>query len=133
MSWDVVVFNLKRRVSSVDEIDDGVLVEIGTYANFEAILKRRFPMLANEVGWLKVDFGEYSLETSLGELDETFSNTIFHLHGENAVYELIELCKANGWQAFDTGLGHMLDLDHPERNGYMEHRRYVEQIMSKRP
>ena len=133
MSWDVVVFNLKRKVESVEDIDESVLVEIGTYADFEAILKRRFPTLANEDGWLKADLGECSLETSLGEANETFSNTIIHLYGENAVYELIELCKANGWQVFDTALGQMLDLDHPEKNGYMEHRRYVEQIINKRP
>lgn len=133
MSWDVVVFNLKRKVANVEEIDESVLLEIGTYANFEATLKRRFPALANHKGWLKADFGNCSLETSLGEPNGTFSNTIFHLHGENAIHELIELCKANGWQAFDTALGQMLDLDHPERNGYQDHRRYVEQIMNKRP
>ncbi|MCO5273857.1 MAG: hypothetical protein M9900_02930 [Flavobacteriales bacterium] len=132
MSWDVVVFNLKRKVASVEEIDESVLAEIGTYADFEAMLKRRFPMLTNEDGWLKADLDVCCLETGLGELHETFSNTIFHLYGENAVYELIELCKANNWQAFDTALGQMLDLDHPEQNGYKEHRHYVEQIMNKR-
>ncbi len=132
MSWDVVIFNLKRKVANLEEIDESVLVDIGTYADFEALLRRWFPMLANEHGWLKVDLQGSSLETGLGELHETFSNTIFHLYGENAVYELIELCKANNWQAFDTALGQMLDLDRPEKNGYKEHRRYVEQIMNRR-
>lgn len=133
MSWDVVVFNFKRKVARVEEIDESVLAEIGTYADFEAMLKRRFPMLTNEDGCLKADMDGCSLETSLGEANEPFSNTIFHLYGENAVYELIELCKANNWQAFDTALGQMLDLDYPEKNGYKEHRRYLEQIMNRRP
>lgn len=133
MSWDVVVFNLKRKVDTVEEIDESVLVDIGTYADFEAILKRRFPMLTNKEGWLRADLDTCSLETSLGELNETFSNTTFHLHGEHAVYELIELCKAHGWQAFDTALGQMLDLEHPETNGYTEHRRNVDHIMNERP
>lgn len=131
MSWDVVVFNLKHKVSSVEEIDERVLVDIGTYAEFEAILRERFPTLTNTDGWIRIDLEGCSLETSLGDADERFSNTIFHLYGEGAVYELIELCKAQGWQAFDTGLGQMMDLDHPERNGYQHHQRYLEQILKK--
>ena len=132
MSWDVVVFNLKRKVASVEEIDESVLVDIGTYANFEDLLKRRYPNLINDEGWLKINAHDLCLETSLGKSSDVFSNTIFHLSGENAVYELLELCKANGWQAFDTALGQMLDFEHPERNGYENHRRYVEQSMNKR-
>jgi hypothetical protein len=132
MSWDFVVFNLKRKVASVEEIDESILVDIGTYADFESLLKRRFLMLLNEDGWLRIDLGECSLETCLGDANERFSNTIFHLIGENAIYELIELCRTNGWQAFDTALSQMLDLDHPERNGYKEQRRYVEHIVKNR-
>ncbi|MGB3526064.1 MAG: hypothetical protein WBB32_08880 [Flavobacteriales bacterium] len=40
MSWDVVVFNLKRKIASVDEIDESVLVDIGTYAEFETLLRQ---------------------------------------------------------------------------------------------
>jgi hypothetical protein len=132
MSWDAVIFNLKRKVVSVEEIDESILVDIGSYADFEALLKRRFPMLLNKDGWLWIDMGEYGLETSLGDANESFSNTIFHLVGEDAIYELIELCRANGWQAYDTALSQMLDLDHPERNGYKEHQRFVEHIIKNR-
>ena len=47
-------------------------------------------------------------------------------------FELIELAKKYGWQIFDTGLGEMIDLDNPEKNGYENHREYVEQIMKNR-
>lgn len=133
MSWDVVVFNHKRQVSSLEEIDESVLADICTYADLKALLKQRYPSLVCKDGWLVADFGGYSMETSLSEANDVFSNTIFHLYGENAIYELIELCKAHSWQAYDTALGQMLDLEHPERNGYKEHRRYVEQIMKNRP
>lgn len=132
MSWDVVVFNLKRKVASVDEVDESVLVNIGTYAEFETLLRQRYPELSNDDGWLKIEVDDFSLETSLGERNETFSNTIFHLNGENAVYELIELCKAHGWQAFDTALGQMIDLEHPERNGYENHQNFIKHMMKKR-
>jgi hypothetical protein len=132
MSWDVVVFHLKRKVNSVEEIDERVLVDIGTYNELEAMIKRRFLTLTNEGGWLKADLGDCSLETRLGEGNETFSNTVFHLTGEHAIYAMIELCKANGWQAFDTAIGKMLDLEHPERNGYLRHRHYVEHVLKKR-
>jgi hypothetical protein len=132
MSWDVVVFNLKRKVTSVDEVDETVLIDIGTYSWFRELLSARYPTISWIEGYATIQGQDYTMETSLGDDEETFSNTIFHLYGENAVHELIELCKAKGWQAFDTSLGQMLDLDHPERNGYNEHQRFVEHIIQNR-
>ncbi|MGC3945577.1 MAG: hypothetical protein QM762_13840 [Chryseolinea sp.] len=127
MSWDVIVFNLNRKVDSVEEIDETVLVDIGTKVEFKKLIETNYPDVIWDNGWGKIEKHDYSIEFSLGDSDEPFSNTLFHLYGENAIYDLIEFCKKNKWQAFDTGLDQMLDLQKPENNGYKHHQEYLKQ------
>ena len=129
MSWDVVVFNLNKRVESVDDIKEDVLMDIGTPTEFKKILQEHFGSVVWEDTRGKIETPEYALELSISDDNETFSNTIFHLYGEKAIYALIDLCNENHWQAFDTGLGQMLDLDHPEKNGYKNFQEYLAFIL----
>jgi hypothetical protein len=129
MSWDVIVFNLNRKVDSAEEIDETVLVDIGSEKEFKRLIEQNYPDIIWDNDWGKIERKGYSIEFSLGDSDETFSNKLFHLYGENAIYELIEFCKANNWQVFDTGLDQMLDLDKPENNGYKNHQNYLKQIL----
>lgn len=130
MSWDVMIFNLKRKVDSVDEIDESVLVDIGTKADFKKIMTDNYRDIIWDKDWGKIERKDFSIEFSLGDSDEPFSNTVFHLYGENAIYEIVELCKKNNWQLFDTGLEQMVDLDNPKNNGYKNHQEYVRQILN---
>jgi hypothetical protein len=129
MSWDVIVFNLKRKVDNVEEIDETVLIDIGTKDHFRKLIDANYPDVIWDENWGKIERQGYSIEFSLGDSDEPFSNSLFHLYGENAIYDLIEFCKKNNWQAFDTGLNQMLDLDKPENNGYKNHQDYIKQIL----
>lgn len=54
---------------------------------------------------------------------------MINLYGENGLFELIEIAKQYGWQIFDTGLGEMIDLENPSKNGYKNYRKYVDQIL----
>jgi hypothetical protein len=63
--------------------------------------------------------------------EEEVSNKMLSLYGENGLFELIELSKKFGWQIFDTGIDEMIDLENPARNGYENHKKYVEQLMKK--
>jgi|SRR5688572_8695342 len=132
MSWDVIIFNLNRKVDNVEEIDETVLVDIGTTTDFKKIIEENYRDIVWDSDWGKIERKDYSLEFSLPESGAPFSNLMFHLYGENAVYDLIEFCKKNNWQAFDTGLGQMLDLDDPAKNGYEKHQNFVRQIMRKK-
>src|SRR5687768_2405115 len=103
MSWDIVIFNLSRKVTDVEEIDETILVDIGTGHDFKRIVKSNFPnLMCDETNWCTIETDDYSIEFSLGDLSETFSNTLFALHGEKSIYAVVELCKKNNWQAFDT-------------------------------
>jgi len=129
MSWDVMIFNLNRRVDNVDEIDESVLVDLGTKSDFKKIMDDNYPDIIWDNNWGKIERADCSLEFSLGHSDKPFSNTVFHLYGQNAIYEVIELCKKYRWQAFDAGIGKMLDLDNPKNNGYENHQKYVRKIL----
>ncbi|MCM0668517.1 hypothetical protein [Flavobacterium tyrosinilyticum] len=61
--------------------------------------------------------------------DEPSSNKMISLYSEEALFKIIELAKVHNWQIFDTSLGEMLDLENPAKNGYSNHKNYVNQIM----
>ena len=50
------------------------------------------------------------------------------LCGENGLYELIELAKKHNWQIYDSGLDEMIDLENLEKNGFKNHKEYIQQI-----
>ena len=52
------------------------------------------------------------------------------LYGENGLFVLIGLAKKQNWQIFDTGIGEMLDLESPSKNGYENFQTYLKQIVA---
>ncbi len=131
MSWDIVILNLSRRIENIEEVDEDILVDIGTCEGFKGILLGLFPAIACGETSCRLEGEGYSIDFYCGAGDEPFSNTIAHLYGEKAIYPIIQLCKAKGWQAFDTSLGALLDLEKPEVNGYFDFQGYLEHIMKK--
>lgn len=131
MSWNIVVFNLSKKVSDVEEIDESILVEVA-WPRLHTALSESFPQMEREGEWVRIAGEDYSLETSLHE-GEPYSNLMFHLYGEKAVYPLIAFCKRHGWQAFDTSLGEMLDLEDPGRNGYAHFMTYLAHVLGTQP
>ena len=60
------------------------------------------------------------------------THCMVNLYGENAIYAIVDLAKTIGFQVFDTGLGEMLDLDDPSKNGYENFQRYMRQVLGKK-
>ena len=52
------------------------------------------------------------------------------IYSEKGLFELIELAKKNHWQIYDTGIGEIIDLKNPSKNGYDNHQKYVNQILN---
>jgi hypothetical protein len=42
------------------------------------------------------------------------------------------LAKKHNWQIYDSGIDGMIDLENPEKNGFDNHREYVEQILKQK-
>ena len=130
MSWDIVLFNLTRKVSSAEEISEDILIPMATNGGFKKILTEYFPDIKWEDNCGIISRDNVYIELFTGQPDEeTFSNIIFFLReGEASIFEVIGLCKKYGWQLYDTSLGEMIDTDHPERNGYTQYSAYVTHI-----
>ena len=125
MSWDIVLFNSKQTIKSIEELDEDKLEPI----DFTGILENSFDEVIENDNHREIKGKDFSIDFFTD--DEMVSDKMLSLYGENGLFELIELAKQNGWQIFDTGLGSMIDLENPENNGYENHRKYVEQIMKK--
>ena len=126
MSWDIVLFNTKQKIQSIEELDENQLEPI----DFKDILEDTFDEIVKDDNHRAIQGKDFVIEFFVS--NEPASNIMLSLYGENGLYELIELSKCNHWQIFDTGIGEMIDLEKPENNGYESHSKYVEQIMNKR-
>lgn len=126
MSWDIILFNTKQKIDSIEEVDESQFEPI----DFSQILESSFVEIEKDENHREIKGKDFSIDFFTDE--ELVGNKMLSLYGENGLFELIELAKKYGWQIFDTGLGEMIDLDKPEKNGYENHRKYVEQIMNNR-
>lgn len=131
MSWDVVIFNLKKKVTSIEEVSEDVLQPMETVSGFCKMMLERFPnsKIENAVLTIKSGEGEVALYVPDDNDNEWFSNSILHLYGHGAIYIIIDMCRHFGWQAFDTGMGGMLDLENPAKNGYENFQAYLNHVL----
>lgn len=127
MSWDIVVFKLNRKITDVEDVNEEILINYPAQ-DFKEALAKHFTNVKLNDSYASITGINYELECYLPE-DESFSNTIFKLYGEQAVYPLLKFCREENWQAFDTSLGEMLDVDHPERNGYEKFQDYLNHVL----
>ena len=126
MSWDIVLFNSKQRIESVSELDENQLEP----TDFDAILENSFDRIKKDDNHREILGTDFTIDFFVH--NEPVSNTMLNLYGENGLYELIELAKKHNWQIFDSGIGEMIDLENPEKNGFENHRKYVEQILKRK-
>lgn len=125
MSWDVVLFNSRQEIQSVEEIDENQLEP----TDFCSALEKHFVHIDRNESHREIQGEGFTIDYHTD--DAPTVSKVLSLYGENALYELIDLaCKLN-WQIFDTSLGQMIDLRKPAINGYKNFHNYVEQIKGK--
>jgi hypothetical protein len=127
MSWDIVIFNSTQQITSIEELDEEQLVAI----DFDAILQAFFLKIKIDDTHRSIEGTDFSIDYFIN--DEPVSNKLFRLYGENALFKLIPLSKSNNWQIFDMGLGEMIDLENPEKNGFDNFQNYLKHILNKNP
>jgi len=123
MSWDIVIFSSKQKITSIEEINEELFVP----TDFNKILETHFDNTIVDENHREIKGDDYSIDYFAHS--EAVSNTMFSLYGETALFELIRIAKIYGWQIFDTGNGEILDLEHPEKNGYANFQSYLQQII----
>ena len=123
MSWDIVLFSSKQKIESVAELDENQLES----TDFTGILENSFDRVKKNDNHREIIGTDFSIDFYTHS--EPVSNTMLNLYGENGLYALIALAKKHNWQIYDSGIGEMIDLENPKKNGFDNHRKYVEQIL----
>lgn len=126
MSWDIVLFKSKQKIESVAELDENQLEPI----DFSGILESSFDRIKKGDNHRKIIGTDFTIDFFSD--NEHSSNFMLSLYGENGLYELIELSKKYDWQVYDSGMDSMIDLENPEKNGFENHKKYVEQILNRK-
>lgn len=124
MSWDIVLFNSKKKISSVEELDEAQLEPMDFCSAFES----HFKQIIKDDKHREIKGQDFSIDYF--DNDEKVSNKMVSLYGENGLYELVILAKKLNWQLFDTGLGEMIDLENPARNGYENFQKYLQHVLN---
>ena len=123
MSWDIVLFDSRQKIESVAELDENQLEP----TDFSGILENSFDRLKKDDNHREIIGTDFTIDFFAD--NEHSSNFMLSLYGENGIYALIELAKKHNWQIYDSGIDGMVDLENPEKNGFDNHRKYVEQIL----
>jgi hypothetical protein len=123
MSWDIVLFNSKEKIESIEHLNEDNLEP----TDFDLVLESSFSNVIKDDNHREIKGNDFSIDFFLD--DSPVTNKLISLYGENALFALIELAKEQGWQIYDTGMAGMIDLEHADKNGYTNHRKYVEQII----
>ncbi len=123
MSWDIVLFNSRQKIESVAELDENQLEP----TDFSGILESSFDQIKKDDNHREIIGTDFTIDFFAD--NEHSSNFMLSLFGENGIYALIELSKKYNWQIYDSGIDGMVDLENPEKNGFDNHRKYLEQIL----
>ena len=125
MSWDIVLFSSRQRIERVEEVDEGQLEPI----DFDTALVQHFESVVTSGTAREIIGEDFHIVYYPGKGGKLMSNTILNLYGEKALYAIIILAKKRNWQIYDTGIGQMIDLENPTRNGYENFHEYLAQIL----
>lgn len=133
MSWDIMLVN-SRQKPDLDS-DDPDLPLFPPKAELILAFRKTFPSLqVEENGWASIDAPDYSIELSFPD-EEAPENQImlFIRGGKDPMPHIAQLCRDNGWQAYDTTMGDYIDLDQPLKNGFSGWQSYRDQIVGEAP
>ena len=126
MSWDIVLFNSKQKIESVADLDENKLVP----TDFSGVLENSFDRIKSDDNHKEIIGTDFTIDFFANS--EPSSNFLLSLNGENGLYALIELAKKHNWQIYDSGVDGMIDLENPEKNGFKNHIKYVDQILRRK-
>jgi hypothetical protein len=126
MSWDIVIFSSKQKITSLEDINEELFVPI----DFCSILDKHFTNIFINGDHRQIKGDNYAIDYFYDM--EPSGNMLFNLYGEHALFELIRIAKTYHWQIFDTGNGEMIDLENPEKNGYKDFQNYLQYILTKK-
>ena len=124
MSWNIILFSSKQKIVSVVELDENQLEP----TDFSGILENSFNQIKKDENHREIIGKDFTIDFFY--CSESSSNFMIQLNGENGIYKLVELAKKYNWQIYDSGIDRMIDLENPDKNGFKNQRKYLEQILN---
>jgi hypothetical protein len=103
MSWDISILKFARSYGAITEIpDDEVPASLGTRESVHAAVSKIFANTDwSDPCWGILDASFGSIEFNLGG-DDPVDSLMLHVHaGVEVVPMIVQLCRANEWQAID--------------------------------
>lgn len=112
MSWDITVHRFGREYAALEDIpEDETCLPLGSRSQVQAAISQIFQGTDwSDPAWGMYDSPLGSVEFNLGESE---MNDGFMLHvraTERVVAMIVDLCKANRWQALDCSSSEFLEL-----------------------
>ena len=132
MSWDVMVFHLRDKPRSLDELKEENLLPLGAAGAVRAAIS---VSLHEQVDWSDPTWGLYggdgfSIEFNVGK-DDPIQNMMLHVRGGgDAISDILKIVAPNGWSALDCSTSDFLDPAAPSDAGWAGFQRYRDQIIN---
>lgn len=130
MSWDVLLTNSAQKAGSNPE--EAESLPFPAHEELIQAFKQVFPQIEDsEDGWATIDSPDYSMEVHFMKDKEGQTDSIsLGIRAEKDPMPYIaQLCKTNGWEAYDTTMGDYINLDEPLKNGFSGWQSYRNQIV----
>jgi hypothetical protein len=129
MSWDVMIFHLRDRPQSLDDMRKETILPLGPAAQ----VREAISAALHGVDWTDPTWGTYSgngfsIEFNVGD-DDPIENMMLHVRGGgDAIADIMKLVVAKGWVALDCSTSEFLDPAAPSNEGWVGFQKYRDQI-----
>jgi hypothetical protein len=129
MSWDVMVFRLRERPASIEELTEEMTLPLGA----AAAVRETVSAVLGGVDWTDPAWGLYGgdgfpVEFNVGKEDPAQSMMLHVRGGGDAVAGIVKLVAATGWVAPDCSTSEFLDPALPSAAGWARFQRYRDKI-----
>ena len=133
MSWDVLILKFDGSPPSLDELpDDFKPTELGMADQVRVLISHCLPTVDwSDLSWGMFDGGNFTIEFNLSSKDSVDS-FMLHVRGNgDAVPTVVNICRPNGWSAYDVSTGKFIDLEHPSSEGWEAFKKFRDGAIKK--
>lgn len=130
MSWDVLVFHLREKPRSLEELQEDSLLPLGSAEQVRAAISAAL----RTVDWSDPAWGLYSgdgfsIEFSVGREDPVQSIMLHVRGGGDAIKDIMKVVVPSGWAALDCSTSEFLDPDDPSDAGWVGFQEYRDKML----
>ena len=120
MTRDIILFNTKQKIQSIEMIDESQLEP----TDFDSAIEIYFDYVIEKKSHIEIEGIDFTI-IFIRDSD-LVKNKLLNIRGENALFELIILAKENGWQIYDSIKQQIINLENPSENGYKNFQNYLQ-------